>query len=164
MSLLALARQRLAELSQRDVPRGCPNGTNANEMARDALSCPIGLSLSTVPTGQVRDNGILGTLGTVGAQAERIRAYPCPDGFSPSRWPRVQDGAARFAEEWGARALALGWTEGELFALAEPFARKDIQGAAWFVGSATVAAVTVDAITLRTESGATLRIYRRGLQ
>jgi len=54
MSLLALARRRLAELSQRDVPKSCPNGTLANEMARDALSCPMGLSLNTVPTGQVR--------------------------------------------------------------------------------------------------------------
>ena len=70
----------------------------------------------------------------------------------------------RFAEEWGARALALGWTEDELFALAEPFARVDLQGGAWFVGGSTVVAATADAITLRTESGATLRIYRRGLQ
>lgn len=94
--------------------------------------------------------------------AERLRAYPCPDDFSPSRWRRLQDGAARFAEEWGARALALGWTEAELFAFAEPFARVDLQGAAWFVGGSTVAAVTADAITLRTESGATLRCYRPG--
>jgi hypothetical protein len=93
---------------------------------------------------------------------ERIRAYPCPDGFSPARWQRLQDEAARFAEEWGARAVALGWTEAELFALAEPFARVDIQGAAWFMGGSNVAAVTADAIMLRTESGATLRIYRRG--
>ena len=93
--------------------------------------------------------------------ADTIRAYPCPDGFSPSRWGRLQDGAARFAQEWGARAVALGWTESELFAFAEPFARVDLQGAAWFIGGSTVVAVTEDAITLRTESGATQRAYRR---
>ena len=48
-------------------------------------------------------------------------------------------------------------------ALAEPFARVDIQGAAWFIGGSNVAAVTADAITLRTENGSTLRLYRRGL-
>ena len=31
MSLLALARQRLAELSQRDVPKDCPSGTTAGQ-------------------------------------------------------------------------------------------------------------------------------------
>lgn len=106
--------------------------------------------------------GSLGTGRTVSAEAaERIRAYPCPDGLGPSRWLCLQDGAARFTEGWGERALALGWDDAELFALADPFARGDLQGAAWFVGSSTVVAVTPDAITLRTESGATLRIYRR---
>ena len=77
---------------------------------------------------------------------------------------RLQEGAARFAEQWGGRAMALGWTEAELFAVAEPFARVDIQGAAWFIGGSQVAAVTADAITLRTGSGALLRLYRGGLQ
>jgi hypothetical protein len=57
--------------------------------------------------------------------------------------------------------MRLGWTFDELFALAEPFANVSLQGAAWFVGNATVAAVTADAITLRTPSGSTLRIYRK---
>ena len=163
MSLLALARQRLAELSQRDVPMPCPNGTggtngtvgtegtNDNATSRDAPSCPNGTSLRRVPTGHLPAEA-----------AERIRAHRCPDGFSPDRWQRLQDGAARFAEEWGARATALGWTDAELFALAEPFARVDIQGAAWFIGASIVVAVTADAITLRTESGAMVRVYRRG--
>jgi hypothetical protein len=60
--------------------------------------------------------------------------------------------------------VSLGWTSDELFAIVEPFARIDLQGAAWFIGDTNVTAVTADAITLRTTSGATLRIYRRGMQ
>jgi len=58
--------------------------------------------------------------------------------------------------------MRLGWAFDELFATAEPFARVDLQGAAWFVGDSTVTAITVDAITVRTPSGATQRLYRRG--
>ena len=57
--------------------------------------------------------------------------------------------------------MSLGWTFDELFALREPFANVSLQGAAWFVGDATVTAVTADAITLRTEGGATQRVYRK---
>jgi hypothetical protein len=60
--------------------------------------------------------------------------------------------------------MRLGWTFDELFCLVEPFANISLQGAAWFVGDAAVTAVTADAITLRTEGGATQRLYRRSLQ
>jgi hypothetical protein len=60
--------------------------------------------------------------------------------------------------------MSLGWSIDELFCLGEPFANVSPQGAAWFVGDSTVTAVTVDAITLRTASGATQRLYRRSLQ
>ena len=164
MSVLALARQRVAELSQWDKTKGRPSGTvwkdgtagtaGTPETADNATairsgSCPAGPSLSTVPVGQ-------SSYSTAG----RIHATSCPDGFAPSRWRPIQEGAAHFAEEWGACALALGWSEAELFALVEPFARIDLQGAAWFIGADKVTAVTADAITLRTVTGAALRIYR----
>ena len=57
--------------------------------------------------------------------------------------------------------MSLGWTFEDLFALREPFANVSLQGAAWFMGNSTVTAVTADAITLRTEGGATQRIYRK---
>ena len=88
----------------------------------------------------------------------------CPEGFSPQRWELLRQGAVRFAAEWADRALSLGWTYDELFAVEEPFARVELQGAAWFIGDATVTAVTADAITLRSASGATQRLYRRSLQ
>ena len=89
---------------------------------------------------------------------------PCPDGVLPERWERARQGVERFAEGWAGQAIRLGWTFEELFTIAEPFARVDLQGAAWFVGDTTIAAVSVDAITLCTAGGATQRIYRRSLQ
>jgi hypothetical protein len=72
----------------------------------------------------------------------------------------VREGSNRFARQWAGKAVALGWTFEELFALREPFANVSLQGAAWFVGDSAVMAVTADAITLRTEGGAVQRIYR----
>jgi hypothetical protein len=89
---------------------------------------------------------------------------PCPDGISPERWQRACEGAKRFADEWAKKAMRLGWTFDELFTLAEPFARADLQGAAWFIGDSAVVGISATAITLRTASGATQRVYRRALQ
>jgi hypothetical protein len=93
-----------------------------------------------------------------------VLSRPCPDGVSLERWARGCLGAERFAQQWAVQAMRLGWTFDELFCLVEPFANISLQGAAWFVGDAAVTAVTADAITLRTEGGATQRLYRRSLQ
>ena len=69
-------------------------------------------------------------------------------------------GVEQVARGWTAKAMALGWTFEELFALRDPFANGSLQGAGWFVGDKTVTAVTADAITLRSASGSTTRIYR----
>jgi hypothetical protein len=169
VSVLALALKRM-ELSHGTVPKDCPNGTLA---ARDGEGCPNGTSLRAVPTGHPRGSGTNGTPGTHGTNGTNgtgategtpgkgLHSYPCPDGLSLERWEPLRQGAVRFAEEWAGNALSLGWTHKELFAIAGPFARVDLQGAAWFIGDATVTAMTADTITLRTVSGATQRIYRR---
>jgi hypothetical protein len=86
---------------------------------------------------------------------------PCPDGVRVEWWARACRGAQRFAQQWADQAMHLGWTFDELFVFCEPFANVSRQGGAWFVGDSTVTAVTGDAITLRTTSGATTRIYRK---
>jgi hypothetical protein len=93
-----------------------------------------------------------------------LLSRPCPNGVSMERWARACPGAERFAQQWAEKALSLGWTFEELFALRDPLANVSLQGAAWFIGDSTVTAVTVDAITLRTASGATQRLYRRSQQ
>jgi hypothetical protein len=91
----------------------------------------------------------------------KLPSTPCPDGFDPGRWAILLDGAVRFARDWSVKTISLGWTFEDLFALREPFANVTLQGAAWFIGRSTVMAVTADTITLRTESGSILRIYRK---
>jgi hypothetical protein len=99
-----------------------------------------------------------------GGRIGRLISRPCPDGFARQRWVALCNGAERFARQWAEKALSLGWTFEELFALRDPLANVSLQGAAWFIGDSTVTAVTVDAITLRTASGATQRLYRRSQQ
>ena len=86
---------------------------------------------------------------------------PCPKGFDPQRWAILLDGTVGVARDWSVKAMSLGWSYDELFALREPFANASLQGAAWFIGDSTVTAVTADAITLRSESGSILRAYRK---
>lgn len=79
---------------------------------------------------------------------------PCPDGFAPQRWAALCNGMEYFAHQWAAKAMSLGRTFEELFALRDPFAKVSLQGAAWFISDSSVTAVTADAITLRTQGGA----------
>jgi hypothetical protein len=92
---------------------------------------------------------------------EQLLSRPCPVAESDERWACACRGVEQFARGWAAKAMGLRWTFDELFTLAEPFANVSLQGAAWFVGDSTVTAVTAEAITLRTASGATQRIYRK---
>jgi hypothetical protein len=92
---------------------------------------------------------------------EQLLSRPRPLAESDERWARACRGTEQFAQRWAAKAMSLGWSLDELFALVEPFANGSLQGAAWFVGDSTITAVTADAITLRTDGGATQRIYRK---
>ena len=177
MSVLALALKRLEELSHGTVPKECPNGTPP---AQRDLNCPNGTSLSTVPAGHLRDSGTNGTVGTVGTpgtlgtadrrsvalpaslreRVQQLNSYPCPEGFSPERWERLRESAVRFAAEWADKALSLGWTHDEIFAVGAPFANVSRRGVAWLIADSTATAVTADAITLRRTSGSVTRIYR----
>ena len=125
----------------------------------------------TVPVGTAACGGSLGTPGTVGTALraypnewsdaiDRLLSRPCPDAVSAKDWTCACRGVEQFARGWAAKAMALGWTFEELFALRDPFANGSLQGAGWFVGDKTVTAVTADAITLRSASGSTTRVYR----
>src|SRR6516164_2518921 len=68
-----------------------------------------------------------GTPGTVGTPATARRSYPdipdewseaieqllsrpCPEAESAERWASACRGVEQFAQQWGAKALSLGWT------------------------------------------------------
>lgn len=95
----------------------------------------------------------------------RLASMPPPDGWG-SDWRAVRDGVLRFADDlaghWLAKAVALGWTEVDLFGAAPtaPAARLDARGAATFIKGASIMAITADAIVIRTPSGQRLRITR----
>lgn len=95
----------------------------------------------------------------------RLATMPPPDGWGAD-WRAVRDGALRFADDlagqWLAKAVALGWTEVDLFGAAPtaPAARLDARGAATFIKGASTMAITADAIVIRTPSGQRLRITR----
>ena len=127
---------------------------------------------SAVPVGTLAAKATLGTAGTLGTAhglypdgwskgIERLVSRPCPEAETGERWACACRGVQQFAREWAAKAMSLGWTFDELFALREPFANVSLQGAAWFIGGSTVTAVTADAITLRSAGGSTTRIYRK---
>jgi hypothetical protein len=101
--------------------------------------------------------------------AERLAAlHPDrpPPGVSPRRWGDALDAALRLVERWGPQLAAFNWTECDLFGAlpAAPAHAIDCQGAAWLLhGTHRVVAVTPDALTVRTPSGAVQRIRRRAL-
>ena len=99
--------------------------------------------------------------GDLPPNLRELISRPCPDGFAPQRWAALCEGVERLAQQWAEKAISLGWTFEELFARRDPFANVSLQGAAWCVGDKTVTAVTADAITLRSASGSTTRIYRK---
>lgn len=95
----------------------------------------------------------------------RLATMPPPDGWGAD-WRAVRDGIMRFADDlagqWLAKAVALGWTEVDLFGAAPtaPAARLDVRGAATFIKAAKIMAITADAIVISTPSGRRLRITR----
>jgi hypothetical protein len=143
----------------------------AASRAWDTWDNPYTVPDGTATTDTLGTAETVGTLGTVGNLGrppddwvDRIGdliSRPYPDGLAPQRWALLCNGVEYFAKQWAAKAVLLGWSFNELFALAEPFANLSLQGAAWFTGESTVTAVTADAITLRTEGGAIQRIYRK---
>ena len=132
-----------------------------------AVRAATGLSPPAKVANLLRSRPDLSNLAELAAASdwrERLRGLSstqCPEGFSPDRWTVLLEGAERFARDWAGKVISLGWTFGDLFVLREPFANVSMQGAAWFIGDSTVTAVTADAITLRTEGGATQRVYRK---
>jgi hypothetical protein len=132
------------------VPLGHPQGSGAVE------------TLAPVGTPRTKPKPHPGDIPNEWSEAiDQLLSRPCPEASSTERWERARRGVEQFAQGWAAKAKSLDWTFEELFALVEPFANVSLQGAAWFVGNSTITAVTADAITLRTEGGATQRAFRK---
>ncbi len=97
------------------------------------------------------------------AGLERLAGMPPPDSFDAVRWRDCVHCALDFAENWAAKALALGWTPIELFGLhpAAPDARLDARGVAFALGvEDRVTAITAGQISVAGRNGARLSLRR----
>jgi hypothetical protein len=87
---------------------------------------------------------------------------------SPAIWDAIVAEVRRLADRWHHAAICQGWTVEELYALhaVSPFNRLDPMDAFWIAARRGHQVTAVDhvAITLKTRSGATLRIYRHAPQ
>jgi len=70
------------------------------------------------------------------------------------RWLRFQTDAALLVDQWGAKALALGWTADDLLGVdvIAPWQRIDCMGLAWLLNGATVTALDTKTATIGTGS------------
>ena len=93
----------------------------------------------------------------------------CPDHIEGKRWQQCLLDAQHFLGEWGDKARALGWVDGELFGLHEPpaqphpsynrLSRYDCTGLLWLLHGRRVLALTSDTAAIETASG--IVVYRK---
>ncbi len=94
----------------------------------------------------------------------RLLCDTAPGNFDVANWARLQPGANHVANEWAAKAHALGWRAEEVFGLDDvaPAARWDRKGIAWLIDTGQcVVALDEDGADIVTKTGARLRFYRR---
>lgn len=91
-----------------------------------------------------------------------LEARPAPRGVNEAEWLAMMNAAGRFLDEWGAKAAALGWTAGELFALdaQAPMGRLDRRGAGFFLARCKVVAITATEIVVKA-GDSVQRVYRK---
>lgn len=99
----------------------------------EAESTPVAAAIGT--------NGTNGTTGTKTSRADKLPlqwwaarvatmdSQP-PPGVPPRWWSTLREAARRFVAEWGDTAVALGWTDADLFAVdaRAPYTRIDQYG------------------------------------
>jgi hypothetical protein len=95
----------------------------------------------------------------------------CPDYVEAERWRQCVKDAQKFIAAWGDKALALGWTAGELFGLHEPpakprpsysrLSRYDATGLLWLLQGRRAIALTADTAALQNPRTGTVTTYRK---
>ena len=85
----------------------------------------------------------------------RLTVEPPPDGISIETWSAVVDDAARFLDDWGRKAAALGWSATDVFGLSiqPPRIRSEMAGLLPLVAGGTVVAISSASATIRSRSG-----------
>ncbi len=170
MSLLALARTRLAEI---EAARGTPRGTAVEHVERRTR---IGTATQcfTVPflgRGTVEQSSTSALVcGRSGAEClersaigyrnglERLASMPVPAGVQARRWAQIVNDAALLEADWGETARALGWSDLALWGCnADPSARRlDRDGLVMRLRGRRVFAITTELAAIRCQGGHSL--------
>ncbi len=97
------------------------------------------------------------------ANLARVRSAPAPSGFAAARWDQLSADVLAFEREWLDTAIALGWTERDLFAVhpTRPEVRHDCAGLLWLLNGAEIAALDAECAVIRTKQGNTLTYRKR---
>jgi hypothetical protein len=84
-------------------------------------------------------------------------------GFPTHWWVQIINDGLIFLEGWGVRAVALGWTESDMFGVhpMAPACRFDCMGLALLIAGGRVTALSEDIATLKSVGGSTLSHRRR---
>jgi hypothetical protein len=95
------------------------------------------------------------------AEAEVLRA-PRPPDVTDAHWAAALRGLRAFiAAGHGAEALRLGWPKDKLYAVPPLWSRVDLCGAGLLIGDREVIGITPNEIRIKTDSGASLALYRK---
>jgi hypothetical protein len=86
-----------------------------------------------------------------------------PGDVPPGVWAEFIEASRQFLERWAEQAAAGGWRMADLFCADRhrPYARVDLAGLVWFIGSGEVVELTTDRAVIRKSSGARQTFYRR---
>ncbi len=179
MSLKALAEEVLARLKSGENGHGTESGTRIEHVEQgdscstEGPSCSIPVEhdswrktavnepCSTVP---IPRDGTCGTslLDPVAAGLDRLRTMPAPRGADPAAWAAVVADAVQIVSNgWAAQALALGWSELDLFgAVTDPDGDPAADGLAVKLAGRRVMAISETFATVADDGGGRSFHYR----
>jgi hypothetical protein len=100
-------------------------------------------------------------LGGWGARLSLLNVAIVPRSILPARWSQILADADVFLRRWGKQALALGWSEVDLFAVPPGPERWGRGGLVMALSGRPVIAMTAEAATIQRPQGPATRYYRR---
>lgn len=88
---------------------------------------------------------------------------PCPDDYRPVEWRQLINDTTAFMATWASQCSKLGWTLNDVFGVnpRSPVTRHDCAGLLPLLKGCKIVALTAEAATLETATGARQRYYRR---
>jgi len=93
----------------------------------------------------------------------RLAVAPPPAGLSHETWWAIVDDAARFLDDWGRKAAAVGWSALDVFGVSTPAPRIgcEVAGLLPLIAGGTIVAISSSSATIRSPSGEEVVWLRR---